>query len=91
MRKHNVIYERAKFNRRKQEEGKPVENNVYALAEHCAYGELHDEMIRDRLVIGIRSAKLWNKLQLDPKLTLETALTQVHQAEEVKLQQPSPR
>ena len=90
VRKHNVIYDRAKFNMRRQEEGEPVEafvTDLYALAEHCAYGDLHDEMIRDRLVVGIRSAKLSEKLQLDSELSLETALMQVRQAEAVKLQQ----
>lgn len=54
--RRNVIFERAKFNRRKQEAGEPVEafiTALYALAEHCGYGDLHDEMIRDRIVVGI--------------------------------------
>ena len=87
VRKRNVIYERAKFNMRKQE-GESVDafvTDLYALAEHCLYGQLHDEMIRDRLV-GLRSAQLSEKLQLDPELTLEKALTQVRQ-EAIKLQQ----
>jgi len=41
------------------------------LVEHCSYGNLHDEMIRDRLVVGIKDAKLSEKLQLDPDLTFE--------------------
>ena len=48
----------------------------------------HDEMIRDRIVVGIRDAKLSEKLQLDAELTLSKAVTQVRQAEAVKLQQP---
>ena len=39
----NVIFERAKFNRRKQEDGEPVETFItalYALTEHCGYGVL---------------------------------------------------
>ena len=53
-----------------QEEGKPVEafvTDLYTLVEHCAYGDLHEEMIRDCLVVGIRSAKLSEKLQLDAR------------------------
>ena len=90
MKKRNVIYERAKFNMRKQAEGESVDSfvtDLYALAEHCSYGDLHDEMIRDRLVVGLRSAKLSEKLQLDAELTLEKAVTQVRQAEAIKLQQ----
>ncbi len=45
-------------------------------------------MIRDRLVVGIRDARLSEKLQLDSELTLEKAVTQVRQAEAIKLQQP---
>ena len=47
--RRNVIFERAKFNQRRQEEGEPVDSFItalYALAEHCAYGALHDEVIR---------------------------------------------
>ena len=33
-------------------------------------------MIRDRLVVGVRDASLSLKLQLDPNLTLKTAVTQ---------------
>jgi len=90
VKKHNVIYERARFNMRKQEEGETVDSFItalYALAEHCAYGTLHDEMIRDRLVVGLRSAALSETLQLAPELTLEKAVTQARQQEAVRLQQ----
>ena len=89
--RRNVIYERAKFNRRRQQEGEPVESFItalYSLAEHCGYGNLHDEMIRDRIVVGIRNSTLSEKLQLDPRLTLDTCITQVRQSEAVKQQQP---
>ena len=61
---------------------------LYALAEHCGYGNLHDEMIRDRIVMGICNTRLSEKLQLDPNLTLDSAITQARQSEAVKLQQP---
>ena len=44
-------------------------------------------MIRDRIVIGIRDIKLSERLQLDPKLTLEIAVTSARQAESVHQQQ----
>ena len=87
----NVIYERAKFNQRRQEEGEPVDTFVtalYGLSEHCGYGELHDEMIRDRIVVGIRDSALAMKLQLNSTLTLSKAVAAVRQAEAVKQQQP---
>ena len=86
----NVIFERAKFNSRKQEEGEPVDafiTTLYKLSEHCNYGDLRNEMIRDRIVVGIRDARLSERLQLDHKLTLDGAVTAVRQSEQVKQQQ----
>ena len=56
--------------------------------EHCGYGDLHGEMIRDRIVVGTCNSKLSEKLQLDPDLTPSTAITQVWQSEAIKSQQP---
>ena len=70
VKKRNVIYERAKFNSRKQEEGEPVDSfitDLYSLAEHCNYKDLHDEIIRHRIVIGLRDANLSEKLQVNPQ------------------------
>jgi len=88
--KRNVIFERAKFNRRKQEEGESVDDfvtSVHALAEHCGFAGLRDELIRDRIVVGLRDVSLSEKLQLDPDLTLEKTVTMVRQSEMVKKQQ----
>ena len=46
-----------------------------------------DEMIRDRLFVGLRDAMLSEKLQLHAGLTLETALTKARQSEAVHQQQ----
>ena len=89
--RRNVIFERARFNMRRQEPGESVDKfitSLYSLAEYCNYGTLHDEMIRDRIVVGISNTKLSEKLQLDTDLTLEKAVTQARQAEVVKRQQP---
>ena len=86
--RRNVIFE---LNRRRQEEGESVDSFItalYTLAEHCGYGELHDEMVRDRIVVGIRNGALSEKLQLNADLTQQTAITQLRQAEAVKKQQP---
>ena len=51
MKRRNVIYERARFNSRKQLQGETVDSfatDLFCLAEYCEYGHLHDEMIRDR-------------------------------------------
>lgn len=57
---------------------------LHALARNCDYGQLHDELIRDRIVIGIA---LFKGLQLDPGLTLEKAAWMVCQSESVGEQQ----
>ena len=88
--KQNVIYERAKFNLRKQEEGETVDlfiTALYGLAEHSDYGNLHDQLIRDRIVVGIRDANLSKKLQLDSLLTLSKAVQQARKVEAIKQQQ----
>ena len=79
----NVIFERAKFNKKVQEDGEPVDDFItalYSLVEHCNYGALRDEMIRDRVVVGVRDDALSLKLQMNTKLTLEEAVATVCQA-----------
>ena len=74
--RHNVIFERARFNQRNQLPGESAEKYIaelYRLAENCNYGNLKDEMIRDRLVVGILDKKTSQHLQMDPLLTVEKA------------------
>ena len=63
----NVIFERARFNQRHQRENESVEEfitSLFSLAEHCDYKDATEEMIRDRIVVGIRDKALSEKLQL---------------------------
>ena len=90
VKRKNIIYERAMFNRRKQEEGESVDTFItalYTLSEHCNYGAL-TEMIHDHIVVGLRDSNLSLKLQLDEKLDLQKRITQVREAEMIKQQQP---
>ena len=69
--KRNVIFEHAKFNLRFQKENESVDNfitDLFTFAQHCNYGTLHDEMVRDRIVVRLKDKTLSEKLQL--KLTL---------------------
>ena len=53
----NVIFERARFNSRIQKEGELAElfiADLYSLADKCEFRDFKEEMIRDRLVVGIR-------------------------------------
>ena len=86
----NVIFERARFNRRSQHEGETAEKYImelYRLSENCDYGEMRDDMIRDRLVVGIGDASLSQQLQLDADLNLEKAKQKIRQREAVSEQQ----
>ena len=59
-----------KFNMRIQQEGESVENFItalYTLSETCNYGGLTNEMIRDRIVVGIRDDSVAERLQIDFK------------------------
>ena len=88
--KHNVIFERSKFNRRIQGPNEPVDTfitSLHTLAETCKYGTLQDELIRDRLVIGLRDVALSERLQLDSDLTLATSVLKARQIEQIKRQQ----
>ena len=60
---------------------------LYTQAENCNYGDLRDEMIRDRLVVGIRDTALSQQLQLDAELTLDKAKFKIRQREAVGEQQ----
>lgn len=79
---------------RKQGENEPVDSfgtALYSLAEHCKYGPLHDELIRDRLVVGLNDIRLSERMQLDKDLTLEKAIDMARQTEAVKQQQSNLR
>ena len=69
-----MIIEHAKFNKRSQLPGEPVEQfvaSLYNLAVDCNFEELKDELICDRIVVGIRDASLSETLKMDLELTLE--------------------
>ena len=88
--RRNVIFERARFNRRCQLPGESAEQYIvelYNLAEHCNYGTLTSKMIHDRVVVRIQDASLSQRLHLDPELTLEKAKKFVRQCEVVQEQQ----
>jgi len=68
----NVIYERAVFNRLNQNDSDSVDDfitRLYSQVGKCRYGNLRDEMLRDRIVVGIKDKSLSEKLQLDSEIT----------------------
>ncbi|XP_041350871.1 uncharacterized protein K02A2.6-like [Gigantopelta aegis] len=84
------IFEHVKFNKRSQQQGENVESFItalYVLVEHCDYGQLRDQMIRDRIVVGVKDDALSLKMQLDDTLTLKKATDMSRQSESVKREQ----
>ena len=71
------IVQRFKFNSRYREEGETVAQYIAALrslAEFCNYGSSLDDMLRDRLVCGVRNDRIQRSLLAEKSLTLEKAL-----------------
>lgn len=82
--KKNVVFERFKFNSRMQQTDESVDSFVtalYTLAETCEFGELKEDLIRDRLVIGIRDSRVSERMQLTADLKMSRALEMARQAE----------
>ena len=80
----NTIFARVKFNRRVKRVGETVDNfiqDLHKLAEDCEYGALKDELIRDRIVVGVTDDDLSNLLQTKANLTLAEAIQSSRQAE----------
>lgn len=71
----NIPFERYRFNRRIQETGEPYDQYRTALrklAESCSFETITaEEILRDRLVFGIKDNKVRERLLRESKLTLE--------------------
>ncbi|RXN31866.1 Retrovirus-related Pol poly from transposon [Labeo rohita] len=73
----NVIYERYMFGCCKQEVDEPIDSFLTRLRERastCDYKELKDEMIRDRLVLGIANENTRRRLLRERELTLSQSV-----------------
>lgn len=75
----NVVYERYLFYMRQQKDGEPFDqflNDIKTLVKSCEFGTEADNMIRDRIVLGIEDTDLQAKLLkldgLDLSKTIET-------------------
>lgn len=73
----NVIYERYLFGCCKQEVDEPIDSFLTRLRERastCEYRQLKDEMIRDRLVLGIANENTRRRLLRERELTLSQSV-----------------
>ncbi len=72
----NDTYERFKFFKRNQMEDEDFEHflvDIKSQAENCSFGNLKDELIRDKIVSGIRDRSLQERLLRETNLTLVKA------------------
>ena len=71
------IVDRCKFHSRFRKPGESVATFVAelrSLAEFCNFGEVLEDMLRDRLVCGIRDEAIQKRLLAESKLTYQTAV-----------------
>ena len=75
--KQNITVERYCFNTRTQEASKTIDqyvNELKLIAKNCSYGDLEDQLIRDRIICGIRSEMVKQRLLRAEDLTLDKAI-----------------
>ncbi|UYV82899.1 K02A2.6-like [Cordylochernes scorpioides] len=88
--KQNVVYERALFGLRSQRPEETIEEFetvLHRISEHCEYANLREELIRDRIVLGVKDRKLSEKRMLNENLTLAKAVEIARQWEAVMREQ----
>eukprot|EP00731_Ephydatia_muelleri_P037009 Em0376g4a len=80
----SVTVQRYNFNSRSQRDGESVSQFVAELrklSEHCDFGNTLEDMLRDRLVCGIRDIRVQRRLLAEPGLTFTKAFGLAQSAE----------
>ena len=88
--KKNITFERYKFNARNQKDGEPCDQYVTelkTLAQSCDFKDLKEELIRDRIVIGLYDGVLRARLLRETDLTLTKTISmcRTHEASQEHL------
>ena len=87
--KKNITYMRYRFFSCKQLEGQSIDDFATELksrAQHCEFDTLRDSLIRHKLVVGVNSKKVQERLLREKDLDLNKAIQICRAAEEVKEQ-----
>ena len=88
--KSNPVFARYKLHSKVQEPGETCQQLVTALkllVRDCEYGQTEDDIVRDRIVFGTKSAKVREELiDTGADLTLEKAI-EIARVEEIAAQQ----
>ena len=82
--KPSVTVHRFKFNSRTQSDGETIAAFVAELrrlSEHCDFGDQLDNMLRDRIVCGVRDTHVQRRLLAEPQLTYKKAFDLAQAAE----------
>lgn len=72
--KTNITYERYQFNRMVQLEGETFDEfltKIKAQSAKCGFDALHDSLLRDKIIVGIRSETVREQLLADDDSTLD--------------------
>ncbi|XP_047988314.1 uncharacterized protein LOC125227948 [Leguminivora glycinivorella] len=87
--KTNIIYSRYLFNMKNQKAEESFDDYLLALkklAKRCNYKEFEDEILRDRIVVGIKDGEVIKELLKKQDLTLETAINICRASEDASAQ-----
>ncbi|KAK5642690.1 hypothetical protein RI129_008857 [Pyrocoelia pectoralis] len=85
----NIIYERYMFNKRTQAEGESIDvfvNDLRTLVKTCEYKDEADNLVRDRIVLGINDLRVQERLLTIENLTLKNAVD-ICRADEITKEQ----
>lgn len=80
----NVIYERYKFNTCIQDQSESIDQYITKLkqmAATCKFGQLENELIRDRLVLGAKDTSARARMLREPSLNLQKAIDMCRNSE----------
>ena len=72
----SFIVQRFNFNMTYQKEGESISDfiaNLRRIAEHCNYGTNLEDMLRDRIVCGVRDKRIQQRLLTEPELKFKEA------------------
>ena len=85
--KQNVTIERYRFNTRVQAKHETIDQYLTELkliAKNCSFGELENQLIRDRIVCGTKSEEVRQRLLRAEELSLDKAISVCRAEEESK-------
>lgn len=88
--RYNVVVEQFKFFRRDQEEAESFDKflrEIKMIAKRCEFGALEDNMVKVRIVLGVRNLALQERLLRVPDLSLDKTIEHCKSAETAKFQQ----